>query len=48
MICSEIECMNTASEIFNQRDLNDDDRLSKAEFEYVYLIYCPDAEKTID
>ena len=47
MICSEIECMNTAADIFEQRDVDDDDKLSQAEFEYIYLIYCPDAEKTI-
>ena len=29
-------------------DTDNDGLLSKAEFEYVYVIYCPDATKTID
>jgi hypothetical protein len=49
MICSEIECRETtAPTIFEERDIDQDDLLTKAEFEYIYLLYCPDAEKIID
>jgi hypothetical protein len=48
MICWEIECReSTAPVIFEERDIDEDRQLSMAEFEYIYVLYCPDAVKTI-
>jgi Ca2+-binding EF-hand superfamily protein len=49
MICCEIECRESeALAIFTERNIYEDNQISKDEFEYIYVIYCPDATKTID
>jgi Ca2+-binding EF-hand superfamily protein len=49
MVCWEIECReSTAPVIFEENDVDEDGQLSKDEFEYIYVLYCPDAVKTID
>ena len=49
MVCWEIECReSTAPVIFEEKDSDLDNLLTKAEFEFVYVLYCPYAVKSID